>query len=121
VETLAEMTAVVSFYVRKGVLGLYIAIAVPWAAWFAYEAYDSYLQQGSAYGFLRSADYDRLTGRPTAYNRAELLEWAAEQDSRHISALRALPTVPIGGLLLYLVVAWGVARFRNSAPQTNAA
>jgi hypothetical protein len=106
-------------HLRRGLLRLYIAINLPWIAWFGYELYDANRQYQSARGFLKIVWNDRLIGRPTAYDEPELLEWATDQERRRTLAIRALPVMPAGAPILYLFVVWVITGFRKSEPHTT--
>lgn len=77
-ETIIRNFLSVPRHIRRGLIRLYIAVAVPWVAWFGYMA------SASTY---RSREF----------------------------AILALPVVPVGAPILYLVVLWIAAGFRKRA------
>jgi hypothetical protein len=68
---------IVPRHVRRGLARTYVAVAVPWVAWFGYQMYDT-------------RDYWRFR-----------------------AAFWSLLIVPIGGPILYVVVAWVISGFRE--------
>jgi hypothetical protein len=72
--------------VRKGLLRLYLVVAVPWVAWFGYVIFD----------FVQHHHY---------------WHW---RDISH--AFWSLLIVPIGGPILLLVIVWVISGFRKSVP-----
>ena len=78
-------------HLRKGLWRLYIAVTVPWVAWFAYQILE---------GFRRPYYLQSRYVMP---------------------AFWSLLIVPIGAPILFLVIAWVVAGFQKSAPSTEAA
>jgi len=70
-------------HLRRGLLRLYVVVSVPWVAWFGYQLLDH----------LQRPYYSR------ARHAAEAFWW--------------LLMVPIGGPILFLVIAWVVAGFRK--------
>jgi hypothetical protein len=72
-------------HLRRGLLRLYVVVSVPWVAWFGYQLLDH----------LQRPYYSR---------------------SRHAAAaFWSLLVVPVGGPILFLVIAWVIGGFRKSA------
>lgn len=76
-------------HVRRGLLRLYLAIGVPWAAWFGYQII--YAFQHHSYGYV----------------------WRYAS-----SAFWSLLIVPIGAPILFFVIVWIISGFRKSNGET---
>lgn len=88
-QTLAQNTApdvvrILPSHVRRGLLRLYLAIAVPWAAWFGYQILYAFQHHSYGYGWRYAS-----------------------------GAFRTLLIVPIGGPILFFVIVWIIAGFRK--------
>ena len=70
-------------HLRRGLLRLYVVVSVPWVAWFGYQFLDH----------LQRPYYSR------SRHAAEVFWW--------------LLLVPVGGPILFLVIAWVIAGFRK--------
>jgi hypothetical protein len=77
-------------HVRRGLLRLYLAIAVPWVAWFGYQIFNAF--QHHPYGSV----------------------WRYASD-----AFWSLLIVPIGGPILFFMIIWIVAGFRKFNEATS--
>ncbi len=77
-------------HLRRGLTRLYLVVAVPWVAWFGYQILDA--SQRSGYTARRAVSH----------------------------AFWSLLVVPIGGPILFLMLAWVVAGFRKSGPKPEA-
>ncbi len=78
-------------HVRRGLLRLYLAIAVPWAAWFGYQILYAFQHHSYGYGWRYAS-----------------------------GAFWSLLIVPIGGPILFFVIVWiisGFRKFNESSPQ----
>jgi hypothetical protein len=114
---------------RKGFIRLYIAITVPWVGWFGYMAYDanrwaSYAQAKLEFLVEAIDDGDGHSFKTRALRAAQGVETDNElvdiyadqrdkQSERRKLALYALLAWPLGAPLLYIVVLWIVAGFRQ--------
>jgi hypothetical protein len=77
-------------HLRRGLLRIYIAITVPWVAWFGYHIFETL--QRHRYGSI----------------------W------HHVSAaFWSMLIVPVGAPILFLVAVWVLDGFRKSAPDIN--
>jgi hypothetical protein len=73
-------------YLRRGLTRLYLVVAVPWVAWYSYQIIEAAQHSGNA-------------------------------SQRAIShAFWSLLIVPIGGPILFGVIMWVIAGFRNTPP-----
>jgi hypothetical protein len=127
-------------HIRRGFLRLYLALAIPWLAYFGYTVIDA----GREYDRLQNKiqfDRDELAKPHVARvpheprnifdvipstidlemvpvlkdQILELEDLKLEQGARGRFALKAIPIVPLGAPILFLVVAWVVSGFRRSA------
>jgi hypothetical protein len=134
-------------HVHRGLLRLYLIVAVPWVAWFGYIAYKANVSLN--YEFSQGREFGRLLGilddadpatpqtPATRYARHELgamaLVWDAKtndeisehivkaielNDARLTSAIYAL-LAGAAPALLYPVFLWVLAGFSKPAPITN--
>ncbi len=75
---------------RRGLTRLYLAVSLPWVAWFGFQIYD--IAQRSRY----------------------------ISHTREMShALWSMLIVPIGGPVLFLLIVWALAGFRKSVPNKS--
>lgn len=93
---------------RKGLLRLYLAIAIPWSGWFGYAAFEA----NRVYVFNR--DYvNALDASPNSdrryYVQSDNIRYQFLQERN--AALRMLPIVPVGLPPLAVVCAWIAAGF----------
>jgi hypothetical protein len=136
-------TTTVPHHIRRGLIRVYVALLIPWVAWFGYTAYKANTSinfdfpQLREFGSLSAIIDEAKTGATIEYARRKLglmaMTWgdaktqdeinhnideAVEQDhARLTTAIYAL----LGGVappLLYPIFLWLLAGFRRSAPIT---
>jgi hypothetical protein len=98
---------------RRGLARLYFFVALCWVAWFGYEFYDAQRQYKSASMYLETDTITRKLGRPSPYDRAELIASVTDEDRRRTFAVRALVIMLVGAPLGYFVTLWLIAGFRG--------
>jgi hypothetical protein len=118
-------------HLRRGLFRLYVAVTIPWVAWFGYMAFDADQQAKRAQ--IRSTELLRqmersqndsvaaqaqktvegLLGSTYQEDFEDDIKLRDEQTARRKIAVYALPAVPLGGPLLCFVVVWVVAGFRK--------
>jgi hypothetical protein len=91
---------------HTGWVRIYLVATVLWPGWFGHELYDAHKQRAPALDFLATYQLDVAQNRTSAYNGVELGEWAGEQLARERFAFKALPVIPLGLPIAYLVVLW---------------
>jgi hypothetical protein len=95
---------------RKGLLRLYVVLAVPWALWFGYAVF----QDDRVYSYNREyvEAFDRNPGKDwTYYHRAA--GYRDEYLNRRNENLIWLAIIPIGYPITALALLWVVAGFRR--------
>jgi hypothetical protein len=100
---------------------LYVVASILWVGSFSYVIYDSSRSISSTANFIEMYDFDRRIGRPSAYDRSELVRWQNEQVARRTTAQRAILVFPLLAPVVYFIFSWIVRGFRHdNRSQENA-
>ena len=103
-------------HIRKGLLRLYLVLAVPWILVLSYIAYDnhrwyvSYRETSREWLAKIDAAPDREDYRS---EHADIVAWRDKLQERRDMALTALPVLPIGLPVLWLAFVWVSSGFRR--------
>jgi hypothetical protein len=91
-------------------LRLYLVLAVPWAVWFGYAAYEAHTVYVFNRDYVDAVDRTPGTDRRDYGLRTILRE---EFQGKRNSALVWLPVIPVGLPIMLIVAAWVYAGFRR--------
>ena len=95
---------------KTGLLRLYIILAVPWAIWFGYAAYQAHS------GYASSRDYANKFEKHPAKDWSNYHQAVKERDEFLVarnSNLISLSVVPVGYPIAVLALLWVVAGFQR--------
>jgi hypothetical protein len=136
---------VVPHHIRRGLIRVYVALLIPWVAWFGYAAHEADISVNFAFSQLR--EFGRLsamieeakTAATVEHARRELglmaMTWghaktqveinhnideAVERDTDRLTTAIYALLAGVAPPLLYPIFLWLLAGFRKSAPDANA-
>jgi hypothetical protein len=99
----------------SGWLRIYLVATVLWVGWFGYELYDANHQRARALDYMQTCKNAYALHQLCAYDLNELGQDAGEQLRREQISMKALPVIPVGLPIVFLVVLWVLRGFRSAS------